>query len=73
VFGVREEGLTVSSIRRCKGGGFLAVVLPGCCAWQGGLIGNQLPNHSHAANSSQIQHHDDSRRTGRDAGRSVAR
>jgi hypothetical protein len=48
VFGVREEGLTVSSIRRFKGGRFLAIVLPGFCTWEVGLIGIQKSNHHFA-------------------------
>jgi hypothetical protein len=48
VFGVREEGLTVSWIRRFKGGRSLAIVLLDFCTWKGGSIGIQKPNHNFA-------------------------
>jgi hypothetical protein len=48
VFGVREEGLTVSSIRRFKGGRSIAIVLLDFCTWKGGLLGIQNSNHDFA-------------------------
>jgi hypothetical protein len=48
VFGVREEGVTVGSIRRFKGGRFLAIALLDFCTRQRELIGIQNSNHRFA-------------------------